>query len=39
LRGYRYIITTDRRTKQAYAQIIKWLVDETYPEVEIIRLV
>jgi hypothetical protein len=39
LRGYRHITVTDRRTKQDYAQSIKWLVDEAYPEVEIIRLV
>jgi hypothetical protein len=39
LRGYRHIIPTDRRTKQDYARVIQWLVDEAYPEVEIIRLV
>src|SRR5581483_189561 len=39
LRGYRHITVTDRRTKQDYAQVIKWLVDEAYPEVEVIRLV
>jgi len=39
LRGYRHIITTDRRTKRDYAQVIRWLVDEAYPEVEVIRLV
>jgi DDE superfamily endonuclease len=39
LRGYRHIAVTDRRTKQDYAQVIKWLVDEAYPEVEVIRLV
>jgi hypothetical protein len=31
-RGYRRIAVTDRRTKQEYAQVIKWLVDEAYPE-------
>ncbi len=39
LRGYRHVTTTDRRTKQDYAQVIKWLVDEAYPDVQIIRLV
>jgi DDE superfamily endonuclease len=39
LPGYRHITVTDRRTKQEYAQVIKWLVDEAYPEVEVIRLV
>ena len=39
LRGYRHVIPTDRRTKRDYAQIIKWLVDEAYPDVEVIRLV
>ena len=39
LRGYRHITMTDRRTKQDYARIIQWLVDEAYPEVDVIRLV
>lgn len=38
LRGYRHIAATDRRTRQEYAQGIKWLVDEAYPDVEIARL-
>jgi hypothetical protein len=39
LRGYRHIIPTDRRTKQDYARVIEWLVDEAYPEADVIRLV
>jgi DDE superfamily endonuclease len=39
LAGYRHISVTDRRTKLDYAEVIRWLVDECYPEVEIIRLV
>jgi hypothetical protein len=39
LRGHRHITTTHRRTKQDYARVIKWLVDEAYSEVEVIRLV
>lgn len=39
LRGYRHITPTDRRTMQDSAQIIKWLVDEAYPNVDLIRLV
>ncbi|MDQ2741227.1 MAG: transposase [Chloroflexota bacterium] len=39
LRGYRHLAVTDRRTKQDYTQVIKWLVDDAYPEVEVIRLV
>jgi hypothetical protein len=39
LRGYRHVTVTDRRTKQDYAQVIKWLVDDIYPAVEVIRLV
>src|SRR5215212_8141935 len=39
LGGYRHITVTDRRTKRDYARIIKWLVDEAYPEAEVIRLV
>lgn len=39
LRGYRHITPTDRRTKQDYAQVIKWLVDEAYPDAEVICLV
>lgn len=39
LRGYRHITVTDRRTKQEYGQVIKWLVDDAYPEAEVIRLV
>jgi hypothetical protein len=39
LAGYRHITVTDRRTKLDYAQIIRWLVDERYPDVQMIRLV
>ena len=30
---------TERRTKQDFAHCMKWLIDEVYPEVEIIRVV
>lgn len=30
---------TERRTKQDFAQQMKWLVDERYPQAEVIRVV
>ena len=30
---------TQRRTMQDFAQQMRWLVDEAYPEVEVVRLV
>ena len=39
LAGYRHVEITDRRTKQDFAACMKWLVDEAYPEAEVIRVV
>lgn len=39
LAGYRHIEPTARRTAQDYAHILRWLVDEAYPDAEYIRLV
>jgi hypothetical protein len=37
--GWRHVTVTKRRTKQDFAQQMKWLVDERYPEAEGIRVV
>lgn len=37
--GWRHIAITQRRTKVDFAHQMKWLVDERYPEAEIIRIV
>jgi len=37
--GWRHIEVTEHRTMKDFAQQMKWLVDEKYPEVEVIRLV
>jgi hypothetical protein len=39
LAGWRHVEVTARRTRQDYAQIVRWLVDEVYPQAEYIRLV
>jgi hypothetical protein len=39
LAGRRRIAVTERRTKQDYAQQLRWLVDEGYPDAEYIRVV
>ena len=39
LQGKRYVTVTDRRTKKDWAQCIKVLVDEYYPQAEKIKLV
>jgi hypothetical protein len=38
-RGWRHVEVTHRRTMQDFAQQMKWLVDEVYPEAEVIRVV
>jgi hypothetical protein len=38
-RGWRRVHVTDRRTKQDFAHEMKALVDEDYPDAEVIRLV
>lgn len=39
LQGWRHIEVTDRRTMRDFAQQMKWLVDEKYPEAEVVRVV
>jgi DDE superfamily endonuclease len=37
--GRRHVAITERRTKVDFAHQMKWLVDERYPEAEVIRVV
>jgi hypothetical protein len=37
--GWRHINVTEQRTKLDFAQQMKWLVEERYPEAEVIRVV
>ena len=37
--GWRHVEVTQRRTKQDFAQQMKWLVDKRYPKAEVIRVV
>lgn len=37
--GWRHIVVTEQRTMPDFAQQMKWLVDEGYPEAELIRVV
>ena len=39
LAGWRQVAVTERRTRQDFAQQMRWLVDEAYPEVAVVRLV
>jgi hypothetical protein len=39
LAGWRHVEVTARRTMQDYAHVVRWLVDEVYPQAEYIRLV
>lgn len=39
LAGYRHVKVTARRTQQDFAHCMQWLVDEAYPEAEVIRVV
>ena len=39
LAGWRQVAVTERRTMQDFAQQMRWLVDEAYPEVAVVRLV
>jgi hypothetical protein len=39
LAGWRHIATTDQRTQTDFAQQMKWLVDERYPEAARVRVV
>ena len=38
LAGWRHVEVTERRTKADFAQQMRWLVDEAYPGVPVIRL-
>ena len=39
LAGWRQVAVTQRRTMQDFAHQMRWLVDEAYPEVEVVRVV
>ena len=39
LAGWRQVAVTQRRTMQDFAHQMRWLVDEAYPEVPVVRLV
>ena len=39
LAGWRHVAVTQRRTMQDFAQQMRWLVDEAYPEVAVVRMV
>ena len=39
LRSWRHVEVTQRRTKVDFAHCMQWLVDEVYPDAEVIRLV
>ena len=34
--GWRHVAVTERRTMQDFAHQMRWLVDEAYPEVEVV---
>lgn len=38
-RGWRHVAVTEQRTMQDFAQQMRWLVDEAYPEAERVRVV
>jgi DDE superfamily endonuclease len=37
--GWRHVEVTERRTKLDFAQQMKWLVDEQYPQADVIRVI
>ena len=37
--GWRHVAVTERRTKEDFAHQMRWLVDEAYPDVPVVRLV
>jgi hypothetical protein len=39
LAGFRHVEVTAQRTMHDYAQVVRWLVDQVYPQAEYIRLV
>ena len=38
-RGWRHVAITQRRTKEDFAQLMRWLANEAYPQVPVVRLV
>ena len=38
-RGWRHVAITQRRTMRDFAHQMRWLVDEAYPDVPVVRLV
>ena len=38
-RGWRHVAITQRRTMQDFAHRMRWLVDEAYPDVPVVRLI
>jgi hypothetical protein len=38
-RGWRHVAVTERRTMRDFGRQMRWLVDEAYPEAEVVRLV
>ena len=39
LAGWRHLAVTERRTMKDFAHQMRWLVDEAYPEVQVVRVV
>jgi hypothetical protein len=39
LAGWRHVAVTERRTKVDFAEAVRWLVEERYPDVEYMRIV
>ncbi len=39
LAGWRHVAITERRTMQDFAQQMRWLVDEAYPDAPVVRVV
>ncbi len=39
LRGWRHVAITQRRTRQDFAHQMRWLVDEAYPNTQVVRVV
>ena len=39
LQGWRHVAITQRRTQQDFAHQMRWLVDEAYPQAQVVRVV
>ena len=39
LAGWRHVTVTERRTREDFAHQMRWLVDEAYPDVDVVRVV